>query len=79
MYVCVCVCMLMGVCTPPVEPDRAADVPQPSSHRHQRVGRRSGAAVSPGPNPQRPQLEGFQDGHEQGDFSPPGLRRNFLD
>lgn len=58
----------MCVCAHPVEPDRAEDVPQPSSYCHQRLSSCSGAPVSPRPNPQRSQLEGFQDGHEQGDI-----------
>ena len=63
-YLCVCVC----VCAHPAEPDRAEDVSQPSSYCHQRLSSCSGADVSPRPNPQRSQLEGFQDGYEQGDI-----------
>lgn len=64
--------ILVILCVPayPVESNRAEDVSQPPSYCHQRLCSCSGAAVSTGPNPQRPQLEGFQDGHEQGDISP---------
>lgn len=70
---------ILCVCTHPVKPDRAENVPQPSSHCHQRLGSCSGAAVSPRPNPQGPQLEGFQDGHEQGNISLQRNSLNFLD
>lgn len=60
------ICVHVCLCDP-VESDRAQDFSQPSSYCRQRLGSCSGPAVPSGPNPQRSQLEGLQDGYEQGE------------